>query len=197
MSVRASSTSLKQKNITIQNSQLLNSGLQNGISLTYSDNTTITKNRIKNLGRTGIVLYYGNSGVNISNNQVIDWMQRYGSYHYDAVKKSGVALDGMQDAAIDSYGPANQHIIVKNNQINLSAGANKVNPNNPLIAKKMASQNGSKLYEIYCLQSKRRSICFISRKHGQYRQSRHIRVFHNQYAQKQYLNQTKRHRPHW
>ncbi|EUJ28772.1 glycosyl hydrolase family 28-related protein [Listeria cornellensis] len=77
----------KAKNITIQNSQLLNSGLQSGISLTYSDNITLTNNRLKNLGRTGIVMYYGNSSINISNNQVIDWMQRYGSYHYDAVKK--------------------------------------------------------------------------------------------------------------
>lgn len=126
----------KAKNITIQKTQLLNSGLQSGISLTYSDNVTLTNNRLKNLGRTGIVMYYGNSGIIISNNQVIDWMQRYGSYHYDAVKKSGETLDSMQDAAIDSYGPANQHITVKNNLINLSAGANKVNPNNPLIAKK-------------------------------------------------------------
>lgn len=126
----------KAKNVTIQNTQLLNSGLQSGISLTYSDNVTLTNNRLKNLGRTGIVMYYGNSGINISNNQVIDWMQRYGSYHYDAVKKSGETLDSMQDAAIDSYGPANQYITVKNNRINLSAGANKVNPNNPLIAKK-------------------------------------------------------------
>lgn len=67
----------------------------------------------------------------------------------------------MQDAAIDSYGPANQYITVKNNQINLSTGANKVNPNNPLIAKKMASQSGSKLYEIYRPQSKRHPIRLI------------------------------------
>ncbi|MBC1456970.1 right-handed parallel beta-helix repeat-containing protein [Listeria newyorkensis] len=126
----------KAKNVTIQNTQLLNSGLQSGISLTYSDNITLTNNRLKNLGRTGIVMYYGNSGITIYSNQVIDWMQRYGSYHYGAVKKSGETLDSMQDAAIDSYGPANQYITVKNNRINLSAGANKVNPNNPLIAKK-------------------------------------------------------------
>ncbi|MBC1433942.1 right-handed parallel beta-helix repeat-containing protein [Listeria rocourtiae] len=126
----------KAKNIIIQNNLILNSGLQNGISLTYTDNITIIKNRIKNLGRTGIFAYYGNSNINITNNQVIDWMQRYGSYHYDAVKKSGQTLDSMQDSAIDSYGPMNQYITVRNNQINLSASANKVNPNNPLIAKK-------------------------------------------------------------
>ncbi|MBC1511498.1 hypothetical protein [Listeria booriae] len=63
-------------------------------------------------------------------------MQRYGSYHYDAVKKSGQTLDSMQDAAIDSYGPANQTTTITNHHINLSAAAGKVNPNNPLIPKK-------------------------------------------------------------
>ncbi|MBC1499670.1 hypothetical protein HB943_03570 [Listeria weihenstephanensis] len=126
----------KAKNVTIQNSQILNSGLQNGISITYSDQVKILNNTVKNLGRTGIVLYYGNSNTQIINNKVSDWMQRYGSYHYDAVKKSGETLDSMQDAAIDSYGPTNNYLTIQNNQINLSTAANKVNPNNPLIAKK-------------------------------------------------------------
>ncbi|MBC1474606.1 right-handed parallel beta-helix repeat-containing protein [Listeria grandensis] len=126
----------KAKNISIQNSQIINSGLQSGIVVTYSDNVAITNNLVKNLGRTGIVLYYGNSQVTITNNKIIDWMQRYGSYHYDAVKQSGQALDSMQDAAIDSYGPANEYVTVRNNQIYLSSSANKPNPNNAMIAKK-------------------------------------------------------------
>ncbi|MBC1779899.1 right-handed parallel beta-helix repeat-containing protein [Listeria booriae] len=126
----------KADNVTINQTQILNSGLQNGISMTYTSNIKITNNTVKNIGRAGIVQYYGNTKSLISGNKVIDWMQRYGSYHYDAVKKSGQTLDSMQDAAIDSYGPANQTTTITNNQINLSAASGKVNPNNPLIAKK-------------------------------------------------------------
>ncbi|MBC1813160.1 hypothetical protein HCA60_11740 [Listeria booriae] len=126
----------KADNVTINQAQILNSGLQNGISMTYTSNIKITNNTVKNIGRAGIVQYYGNTKSLISGNKVIDWMQRYGSYHYDAVKKSGQTLDSMQDAAIDSYGPANQTTTITNNQINLSAASGKVNPNNPLIAKK-------------------------------------------------------------
>ncbi|MBC2391604.1 glycosyl hydrolase family 28-related protein [Listeria booriae] len=126
----------KADNVTINQTQILNSGLQNGISMTYTSNIKITNNTVKNIGRAGIVQYYGNTKSLINGNKVIDWMQRYGSYHYDAVKKSGQTLDSMQDAAIDSYGPANQTTTITNNQINLSAASGKVNPNNPLIAKK-------------------------------------------------------------
>ncbi|MBC1292309.1 right-handed parallel beta-helix repeat-containing protein [Listeria booriae] len=126
----------KADNVTINQTQILNSGLQNGISMTYTSNIKITNNTVKNIGRAGIVQYYGNTKSLISGNKVIDWMQRYGSYNYDAVKKSGQTLDSMQDAAIDSYGPANQTTTITNNQINLSAVSGKVNPNNPLIAKK-------------------------------------------------------------
>ncbi|MBC1553012.1 hypothetical protein HB901_09840 [Listeria booriae] len=126
----------KADNVTINQTQILNSGLQNGISMTYTSNIKITNNTVKNIGRAGIVQYYGNTKSLISGNKVIDWMQRYGSYHYDAVKKSGQTLDSMQDAAIDSYGPANQTTTITNNQINLSTASGKVNPNNPLIAKK-------------------------------------------------------------
>ncbi|MBC2320252.1 right-handed parallel beta-helix repeat-containing protein [Listeria booriae] len=126
----------KADNVTINQTQILNSGLQNGISMTYTSNIKITNNTVKNIGRAGIVQYYGNTKSLISGNKVIDWMQRYGSYNYDAVKKSGQTLDSMQDAAIDSYGPANQTTTITNNQINLSAASGKVNPNNPLIAKK-------------------------------------------------------------
>ncbi|MBC1231002.1 hypothetical protein HB816_11125 [Listeria booriae] len=126
----------KADNVTINQTQILNSGLQNGISMTYTSNIKITNNTVKNIGRAGIVQYYGNTKSLISGNKVIDWMQRYGSYHYDAVKKSGQTLDSMQDAAIDSYGPANQTTTITNNQINLSAASGKVNPNNPLIANK-------------------------------------------------------------
>lgn len=126
----------KADNVTINQTQILNSGLQNGISMTYTSNIKIINNTVKNSGRAGIVQYYGNTKSLISGNKVIDWMQRYGSYHYDAVKKSGQTLDSMQDAAIDSYGPANQTTTITNNQINLSAASGKVNPNNPLIAKK-------------------------------------------------------------
>ncbi|MBC1274014.1 glycosyl hydrolase family 28-related protein [Listeria booriae] len=126
----------KADNVTINQTQILNSGLQNGISMTYTSNIKITNNTVKNIGRAGIVQYYGNTKSLISGNKVIDWMQRYGSYHYDAVKKSGQTLDSMQDAAIDSYGPVNQTTTITNNQINLSTASGKVNPNNPLIAKK-------------------------------------------------------------
>ncbi|MBC2258537.1 right-handed parallel beta-helix repeat-containing protein [Listeria booriae] len=126
----------KADNVTINQTQILNSGLQNGISMTYTSNIKITNNTVKNIGRAGIVQYYGNTKSLISGNKVIDWMQRYGSYNYDAVKKSGQTLDSMQDAVIDSYGPANQTTTITNNQINLSAASGKVNPNNPLIAKK-------------------------------------------------------------
>ncbi|MBC1372135.1 hypothetical protein HB847_07095 [Listeria booriae] len=126
----------KADNVTINKTTILNSGLQNGITMTYTSNIKITNNTVKNIGRAGIVQYYGNTKALISGNKVIDWMQRYGSYHYDAVKKSGQTLDSMQDAAIDSYGPANQTTTITNNQINLSAASGKVNPNNPLIAKK-------------------------------------------------------------
>ncbi|MBC2675342.1 right-handed parallel beta-helix repeat-containing protein [Listeria booriae] len=126
----------KADNVTINKTTILNSGLQNGITMTYTSNIKITNNIVKNIGRAGIVQYYGNTKALITGNKVIDWMQRYGSYHYDAIKKSGQTLDSMQDAAIDSYGPANQTTTITKNQINLSAAAGKVNPNNPLIAKK-------------------------------------------------------------
>ncbi|EUJ46483.1 hypothetical protein PROCOU_11373 [Listeria rocourtiae FSL F6-920] len=83
-------------------------------------------------------------------------------------KKSGQTLDSMQDSAIDSYGPMNQYITVRNNQINLSASANKVNPNNPLIAKKMAAQNSATLRTIYRYKSEWCSIRIVPRQYHQY-----------------------------
>ncbi|KMT61423.1 hypothetical protein X560_0003 [Listeria fleischmannii 1991] len=114
------------QHLLIKNNELKNSGLQNGISLEFTDDAIISDNSIQNVGRSGIQLYrfngdlQSNNKIMIKNNTIKDWMQRFGKYHFEKNMEAGITPDIMADAGIDSYGPYNQNIYIQNN--NLQAG---------------------------------------------------------------------------
>ncbi|MBC1499046.1 hypothetical protein HB943_00425 [Listeria weihenstephanensis] len=135
----------KATNVKIANNQILNSGLQGGITASYTDGLQIDGNTVKNSGRSGISLYQGNgsakSPIYIRNNKVIDWMERYGGYHYNAAKANKVAPDMMLDGGIDSYGPANNYVSVTGNNVSLQNNNNKRIADNQKIEQKWGVKN--------------------------------------------------------
>lgn len=123
-------------NTTISGNVIRNSGLQNGIGLEFCKNVRIYDNELMDLGRSGIQMYRFNGGKNepilIENNRITNWMQRYGYEHFKTKYEAGIPVDVMNDAGIDSYGPKNENLIIKNNV--LTAGrVNGYNPSNTKI----------------------------------------------------------------
>ncbi|MBC6310225.1 hypothetical protein HCJ66_11820 [Listeria sp. FSL L7-1582] len=135
----------KATNVNIANNQILNSGLQSGITASYTDGLRIDGNTVKNSGRSGISLYQGNGSakapVYIRNNKVIDWMERFGGYHYNAAKAAKIAPDMMLDGGIDSYGPANNYVYITGNQVSLQKENNKRIADNQKIEQKWGVKN--------------------------------------------------------
>lgn len=126
------------KNGSVKNSEIRNSNLQSGIALEYCQTMIIEKNKIGNVGRTGIVMYRGNGGsgtkqISIIGNEIKDWMQRYGTQHFYAPANMEYSADdrkSMVDGGIDSYGAANNNIIIDSNRLISGEGGNKYNPSN-------------------------------------------------------------------
>ncbi|MBA3926127.1 right-handed parallel beta-helix repeat-containing protein [Listeria rustica] len=134
------------KNATISGNTIQNSGLQNGIGLEFCKNVRIEDNDLTDLGRSGIQMYRFNGGKNepilIENNRITNWMQRYGYEHFKTKYEAGIPVDVMNDAGIDSYGPKNENLIIKNNV--LTAGrVNSYNPNNT----KILADYGEEIYK--------------------------------------------------
>ncbi|WP_159102505.1 right-handed parallel beta-helix repeat-containing protein [Listeria cornellensis] len=133
-------------NATVSGNTIQNSGLQNGIGLEFCKNIRIYDNELTNLGRSGIQMYRFNGGENepilIENNRITNWMQRYGYEHFKMKYEAGIPVDVMNDAGIDSYGPKNENLIIKNNI--LTAGrVNSYNPNNT----KIIADYGEEIYK--------------------------------------------------
>lgn len=116
---------------SVKNSSIIGSGYLNGIQMEYSTNIQLENNRIQDIGRSGIQLFRGNHDIFVYGNTVIDWMQRYGAYHY----YNGTYDTPMFDAAIDSYGPDNTKLRWENNKVyaNLEGDILDNNPSNDLI----------------------------------------------------------------
>ncbi|MBC6310274.1 right-handed parallel beta-helix repeat-containing protein [Listeria sp. FSL L7-1582] len=126
------------KNGSVKNSEIRNSNLQSGIAMEYCQTMVIEKNKIENIGRAGIVMYRGNGGsgtkqISIIGNEIKDWMQRYGTQHFYAPANMEYSADdrkSMVDGGIDSYGAANNNIIIDSNRLIGGEGSNKYNPSN-------------------------------------------------------------------
>lgn len=126
------------KNGSVKNSEIRNSNLQSGIAMEYCQTVVVEKNKIENIGRAGIVMYRGNGGsgtkqISIIGNEIRDWMQRYGTQHFYAPANMEYSADdrkSMVDGGIDSYGAANNNIIIDSNRLIGGEGSNKYNPSN-------------------------------------------------------------------
>lgn len=118
----------------IENNEFKNTGLKDGIDITYSKNINVTKNDFINMGRSAIFIFWGNQEIKVENNQIKNWMQRYGLYHYYLMERKNIPQENMSDAAIYAYGPANKEISVSHNKITLVDEANGAsNPNNTVL----------------------------------------------------------------
>ncbi|MBC1936485.1 hypothetical protein HCA69_08920 [Listeria grandensis] len=135
----------KANNVNIANNQILNSGLQSGVTASYTDNLRIDGNIVRHSGRSGISLYQGNGStrgpIYIRNNKVIDWMERFGGYHYNAARASKITPDQMVDGGIDSYGPANNYVSVTGNSVYLQNNNGKRIIDNQKIEQKWGVKN--------------------------------------------------------
>ncbi|MBC1232352.1 right-handed parallel beta-helix repeat-containing protein [Listeria booriae] len=137
------------ENVTVTNSTIKNIGAKNGISLQTCSNITIKNNTITNVGRSSIFMYLGNKNITIENNSMKDWLQRFGVLHYFQLINGGMTKEKARettnnDSGIYSYGPANEGIFIKNNQLSVSEG--KKNPNNAVLAKYGVTNTQSIMY---------------------------------------------------
>ncbi|MBC2194819.1 glycosyl hydrolase family 28-related protein [Listeria booriae] len=137
------------ENVTVTNSTIKNIGAKNGISLQTSSDITIKNNTITNVGRSSIFMYLGNKNITIENNNMKDWLQRFGVLHYFQLINEGMTKEKAgqttnNDSGIYSYGPANEGIFIKNNQLSVSEG--KKNPNNAVLAKYGVTNTQSIMY---------------------------------------------------
>ncbi|MBC2147279.1 glycosyl hydrolase family 28-related protein [Listeria booriae] len=137
------------ENVTVTNNTIKNIGAKNGISLQTSSDITIKNNTITNVGRSSIFMYLGNKNITIENNNMKDWLQRFGVLHYfqlinEGMTKEKASQTTNNDSGIYSYGPANEGIFIKNNQLSVSEG--KKNPNNAVLAKYGVTNTQSIMY---------------------------------------------------
>ncbi|MBC2245050.1 hypothetical protein HCB25_13290 [Listeria booriae] len=137
------------ENVTVTNNTIKNIGAKNGISLQTSSDITIKNNTITNVGRSSIFMYLGNKNITIENNNMKDWLQRFGVLHYfqlinEGMTKEKASQTTNNDSGIYSYGPANEGIFIKNNQLSVSEG--KKNPNNAVLAKYGVTNSQSIMY---------------------------------------------------
>ncbi|MBC2169384.1 glycosyl hydrolase family 28-related protein [Listeria booriae] len=137
------------ENVTVTNSTIKNIGAKNGISLQTCSNITIKNNTITNVGRSSIFMYLGNKNITIENNSMKDWLQRFGVLHYfqlinEGMTKEKASQTTNNDSGIYSYGPANEGIFIKNNQLSVSEG--KKNPNNAVLSKYGVTNTQSIMY---------------------------------------------------
>lgn len=129
------------EHLIVKNNEVKNSGLQNGISVEFTNDALFKGNIIDKVGRSGIQLYRSNGSpkktdkIVIEGNTVTNWMQRFGKYNFEKSKANHITPDIMSDAGIDSYGPNNQNVYIQNNT--LSAGKiNQSLPDNLALLKK-------------------------------------------------------------